>query len=278
MSKSILKIVSLRLFIMVATLCFFLLPNPLSAQSRKELNRLADELSYQQAGGVVVPSESKVKNGWGDLNSTVVRGKQQPISRMTLTQQKVHELTSDKAEIQKKIDELGLQLQNNSGSKARKITKVLGLLSNQMALIDAELEVYPTEKTLSESYSDNPPFHKLVDSLVDNRIDEKGYLEASNSTTTVVMAATEPQILYHVQLAVTTRPNLGAFADLSGVEMQQRPNGMYAYYYGNYSNYEQAESACRRLRGSSSYSDAFVVVLRGSQRISIQGAALILAQ
>lgn len=281
MSNSIIKLLSLRFSLMVMALCCLLLSDSASAQSRKEYKQQADELSYQQAGGETVVDAVSMKydeNGkWIDPNAVVVRAEQQQgqsNSRLTPVQQKICELTNSKAELQERVDQLGEALQGARGGKARKITAELEELANQIALLDLKLDALPKEPTIVEAYSDNKPFHNLVDSLVDHRIEEKGYFEDAHNPTVVESL----QVVYHVQLAVTTRPNIGAFSNISGVEMTQRPDGKYAYYYGNYSNYAQAQSANKRIKATSQYRDAFVVALRGTQRISIKEAAQLVTQ
>lgn len=269
MSKYSIK--SICLLFLVVIVGFFLLPNDLLAQSRRTLRKQAEELSYQQAGGSEAVSVATSDKWSANPNATMVRNE----SQMTPTQRMICDLTNSKAELQKEIDQLGEKLQRVRGSKAREITEELEVLASQIALIDLKLAALPKEEsaTGSESYTNSKPFHNLVDSLVDHRLEENGYGKGSALANNAVS-----RIVYHVQLAVTTRPNVKAFSDLDGVEMTQRSDGKYAYYYGDYSSYSQAQSACRRVRSSSKYRDAFVVALRGAQRITIQEAARLIAQ
>lgn len=274
MSKSVIKSFSLPFL-----LAFAMLAGPAnqnaSAQSRKAARQRAEELSYQQAGG---SSAEKRDREWVDPNATIVRGA--PRSRLSPAEQMVCNLTGRKAELQQQVDLLGAELKTARGSRARKITKELDILADQIAVIDRKLEALPKPQSIPDVYSSGKPFKQFVDSLVDKRIEEEGYVKGpgdapatDNYKAPTQSATAEYRIVYRVQLAVTTRPNEGAFAGLAGVKMLQRPDGKYAYYYGGYPTYAEAQAACKRLRADARYRDAFVVAMQGTQRISVQEAA-----
>lgn len=262
-----------------AMLCVFLLPETVSAQSRREARQRAEELSYRQAGGM---ASGKKEREWVDPNATIVRGT--PRSRLSPAEQMVCNLTERKAELQKQVDLLGAELKTARGSRARKITKELDILADQMAVIDRKLEALPKPQSIPDVYSSGKPFKRFVDSLVDKRIEEEGYVKGPDGTSATdnyvapaQNAAANYRIVYRVQLAVTMRPNEGAFSELTGVKMLQRPDGKYAYYYGGYPSYAEAQAACKRLRTNPRYRDAFVVAMQGTQRIGIQEAARLTA-
>lgn len=274
MSKPVIKSFSLPLLLAVAGLVC-LSPESVSGQSRKAARQRAEELSYQQAGS---SSTAKRDREWVDPNATIVRGT--PRSRLSPAEQMICNLTERKKELQKQVDLLGAELKTARGSRARKITKELDILADQLAVIDRKLEALPKPQSIPDVYSSGKPFKRFVDSLVDRRIEEEGYVKGpgdapatNNYKAPVQSAAAEYRIVYRVQLAVTTRPNEGAFAGLAGVKMLQRPDGKYAYYYGGYPTYAEAQAACKRLRANARYRDAFVVAMQGTQRISIQEAA-----
>lgn len=274
MLKPVIKSRSLPL-LLAAALCVCLAPEGASAQSRKAVKQRAEELSYQQAGGT---SAAKRDREWVDPNATIVRGT--PRSRLSPAEQMVCNLTERKAELQQQVDLLGTELKTARGSRARKITKELDILADQIAVIDRKLEALPKPQSIPEVYSSSKPFKQFVDSLVDRRIEEEGFVKGPGDTPATdnyeaptQSAAAAYRIVYRVQLAVTTRPNEGAFAGLAGVKMLQRPDGKYAYYYGGYPSYAEAQAACKRLRANAKYRDAFVVAMQGTQRISVQEAA-----
>ncbi|MCC8062995.1 MAG: SPOR domain-containing protein [Rikenellaceae bacterium] len=274
MSKPVIKLLSLP-FALAATLSLLLSPEGAAAQGRKAAKQQAEELSYQQAG---TPAAGKKEREWVDPNATIVRGT--PRSRLSPAEQMVCNLTERKAELQKQVDLLGAELKTARGSRARKITKELDILADQIAVIDRKLEALPKPQSIPDAYSSGKPFKQFVDSLVDRRIEEEGYVKGPGDTPATdnyvaptQSAAAAYRIVYRVQLAVTTRPNEAAFSGLAGVKMLQRPDGKYAYYYGGYPNYAEAQAACKRLRADARYRDAFVVAMQGTQRISIQEAA-----
>lgn len=274
MSKPVIKLLSLPCAL-TATLSLLLSLESAAAQGRKAAKQRAEELSYQQAGP---PAAGKKEREWVDPNATIVRGT--PRSRLSPAEQMVCNLTERKAELQKQVDLLGAELKTARGSRARKITKELDILADQIAVIDRKLEALPKPQSIPDIYSSGKPFKQFVDSLVDRRIEEEGYVKGPSDTPATdnyvaptQSAAAAYRIVYRVQLAVTTRPNEAAFSGLAGVKMLQRPDGKYAYYYGGYPNYAEAQAACKRLRADARYRDAFVVAMQGTQRISIQEAA-----
>ena len=201
-------------------------------------------------------------------------------ARLSPAEQMICNLTSRRAELQEQVDLLGAELKTARGSRARKITKELDILADQIAVIDRKLEAMPKPQTIPEVYSSGRPFKRFVDSLVDRRIEEEGYVKGpgdapatDNYKAPGQSAAAAFRIVYRVQLAVTTRPNESAFSELTGVRMLQRSDGRYAYYYGGYPTYAEAQAACKRLRTNARYRDAFVVAMQGTQRISVQEAA-----
>lgn len=262
-------------FALAVTLCVSLVPEEAAAQSRKAEKQRAEELSYQQAGGA---SADRKDREWVDPNATIVRGT--PRSRLSPAEQLAFNLNQRKAELQEQVDLLGAELKTARGSRARKITKELDILADQIAVIDRKLEALPKPQTIPEAYSSGKPFKQFVDSLVDKRIEEEGYVKGpsdtpatDNYTAPARNTADAYRVVYRVQLAVTSYPNEGAFAALPGVRMSQRPDGKYAYYYGGYPTYAEAQSACKRLRTNAKYRDAFVVAMQGTQRISLQEAS-----
>lgn len=273
MSKPVIKLLSLPCAL-TATLSLLLSLESAAAQGRKAAKQRAEELSYQQAGP---PAAGKKEREWVDPNATIVRGT--PRSRLSPAEQMVCNLTERKAELQKQVDLLGAELKTARGSRARKITKELDILADQIAVIDRKLEALPKPQSIPDIYSSGKPFKQFVDSLVDRRIEEEGYVKGPSDTPATdnyvapTQSAAAYRIVYRVQLAVTTRPNEAAFSGLAGVKMLQRPDGKYAYYYGGYPNYAEAQAACKRLRADARYRDAFVVAMQGTQRISIQEAA-----
>lgn len=250
----------------------------LSAQSRREAKRRAEELSYRQAGEGSSSAVSQ-KNGkeWVDPNATVVRGT--PRSRLSPAEQLIFNLNQRRAELQKQVDLLGGELKTARGSRARKITKELNILADQIDVIDRKLAAVPKTPTIPEAYSSGRPFSHFVDSLVDKRIEEEGYVKGPSDTPATDnyvapsgSATAEYRIVYRVQVGVTAQPNEAAYSGLAGVKMLQRPDGKYAYYYGGYPNYAEAQAACKRVRTNSKYRDAFVVAMQGTRRIGIQEA------
>lgn len=274
MSKIAIKYRSALLGLGMGILCLCALPEGLSAQSnRKTAKQQAEALSYQRADGARV-----------DPNATIVRGASR--SRLSPAEQMTYNLMQRRTELQEQIDLLGAELKTARGSRARKITHELDILADQLAVVERKLEALPKPQTIREAYSSGRPFRQFVDSLVDRRIEEEGYvLGTGNSRTPTTDSYTGPgknaaedyRITFRIQLGVTSRPNPQAYATLPGVKMYQRTDGLYAYYYGSYTDYAEAQSICKRLKANTKYRDAFVVALQGTQRIGIQEAVRLLA-
>ena len=271
MSKIGIKYRSGLLALWAAVLALGLWPAGLSAQSRRTARQQAEALSYQRAEGRVDP------------NATIVRGA--PRSRLSPAEQMTFNLIQRRTELQEQVDLLGAELKTARGSRARKITRELDILADQLAVVERKLEALPKPQTIREAYSSGRPFRQFVDSLVDRRLEEEGYVVGSKSRTPATDSYKEPtrsaaedfRIVFRIQLGVTSRPNPQAYATLPGVKMLQRPDGMYAYYYGGYSDYTEAQSICKRLRANTKYRDAFVVALQGTTRIGVQEAVRLLS-
>lgn len=239
----------------------------LYAQSKKAARQQAEAVSHQ-------PANERV-----DPNATVVRGV--PRSRLSPVEQMTYNLIQRRTELQEQVDLLGAELKTARGSRAKKITKELDILADQLAVVDRKLEALPKPQTIREAYSSGRPFKQFVDSLVDRRIEEEGYVRGANGSRTPATdnytepertAAEDYRIVFRIQVGVTAHPNEQAYASLPGVKMQQRSDGKYAYYYGGFSNYTEAQAVCKRLKTNPKYQDAFVVALQGAQRLSIQEA------
>lgn len=249
--------------------CFSALSERAVAQSRKAEKQRIEELSYRTADTRIDP------------NATIVRGT--PRSRLSPAEQMTYNLIQRRTELQEQVDLLGAELKTARGSRAKKITKELDILADQLAVVNRKLEALPKPQTIREAYSSGRPFKQFVDSLVDRRIEEEGYVRsgASKTPTTDGYKAPTPEnggvaedyrIVFRVQLGVTARPNEQAYAALPGVKMQKRTDGKYAYYYGSYPNFTEAQAVCKRLQTNPKYRDAFVVALQGGMRLSIQEA------
>lgn len=278
MSKPVIKSIFL-----LAALCLTIASDDLAAASRKKEKQRTDDLSYQQATGTASPVGNTVIRDadgkeWVNPNATIVRGT--PKARLSPAQQLVMNLNERKLELQKQVDLLGAELQTARGSRARKITKELDILAEQIAIVDRKLAAMPKSAltTIPDVYAESKPFHQFVDSLVDKRINEEGYVKedddspATDSYKPTVTPAIQ-KIVYRVQIAVMTRPNAGAYTALGDVKELQRPDGKYAYYYGTYPSYAEAQAACKRLRTKAQYRDAFVVAMQGTRRLSLQEAS-----
>lgn len=258
-------------------LCTFVSVGELSAQSRKAARQKAEELSYQQAGAGSCPAAAPKNKEWADPNATVVRGN--PRAQLSPAEQLTFNLNERKSELQQEVDLLGAKLKTARGSRAKKITKELDILADQIDVIDRKLAAVPKTQTIPEAYSSGKPFSNFVDSLVDKRIETEGYVRSSDTPATdnyaspSSSAGADRRIVYRVQVGLTMRPNEAAYSSLPGVKMRQRPDGKYAYYYGGYPNYAEAQAACKRVRANARYRDAFVVAMQGTRRISVQEAA-----
>jgi hypothetical protein len=89
----------------------------------------------------------------------------------------------------------------------------------------------------------------------------------TKQATTATTAAVNNQVRYSVQVGLLGQPDMRAYNDLKGVRQVKRADG-YAYYYGSYATKAQADTAARELRARGArYADAFVVTLRGDQRV-----------
>lgn len=251
---------------------------PAAAQNRKADKQRAQVLSYQRAAGGVDKKQKSTE--WVDPNATVVRGT--PRSKLSPAEQLAYSFNERKAELQKQVDLLGAELKTARGAKARKITKEMEVLADQIAVIDRKLAALP--KTSSET-SGGTTYTQSVDSLGDLRMEKEGYVKGTSRTpvadsspaSNLTVQAQQFKVVYRVQLAVTMLPNDAAFTALAGVKVVRRPDGRYAYYYGEFSNYTDAQAACKRLRANPKYRDAFVIATRGNERISIQEAARLLS-
>lgn len=249
----------------------------LPARNRRAARQRAEALSYQQAGGV-----APKKGEWVDPNATVVRGT--PRAQLNPSGRLVCNLSERRAELQRQVDMLGAELRTARGPRARKITKELAELADQIAVLDRKLESLPQERTFSDIYSSGRSFRHFVDSLVDLRIQEEGYVKGTGEVTATesYVAPTqtaqaaipaESRIVFRIQVGLTARPSEDTYSDVQGIRMVRRPDGKYAYYYGAYPTHAEAQAACRRFRATHPrYRDAFVVALQGGQRISVQEA------
>lgn len=250
---------------------------PTGAQNRKAAKQRAATLSYQQAGERDT-IHGKEKNRWVDPNATVVRGT--PRSQLSSAEQLAYSLRERKVDLQEQIDLLGSELQTARGAQARKITREMELLADQIAVIDRKLEGLPkVGPETGPATSSRVAASQKRDSLGAARttLQGDGSAAASGNQMGDQRAEKGDPVVYRVQLAAVIRPRAGAFSSLVGVKMVRRPEGLYAYYYGEFANYTDAEDACRRLRTQPQYRDAFVVATQGDRRISLQEAARLLS-
>lgn len=257
--------------------CVFASVGELSARSRRAARQRIEAISYQPAGGRAVK-----KGEWVDPNATIVRGV--PRAQLNPSGRLACNLSERRAELQRQVDILGAELKTARGPRARKITKQLADLADQIAVLDRKIESLPQERPFTDIYSSGRSFKHFVDSLVDLRIQEEGYVKGPGevSATELYMASPAPaqatipaeaRIVFRIQVGLTARPSEATYSDVEGIRMVRRPDGKYAYYYGAYPTHAEAQAACRNFRATHPrYRDAFVVALQGGQRISVQEA------
>lgn len=232
------------------------------------------QIQYQSAG-VAAPTAA-------DPNSTTVRTSSG--SKRTVAQQTILTLAERKVELQAQQSRLGKELPLARRSQAKKISKELETVSSDIEVINRKIASMPksVRDGLEGDFGTVAELHDTADSLfaareraaatpvrpqVEEPEDEEESEYQQPST------AQSSAVTYRVQLSVVSRPNPSAFAGMSNVKEIVRPDGKYAYYYGSYSTLSEAQAACKRLRASSKFRDAFVVALAGNRRITLDEAA-----
>lgn len=211
---------------------------------------MANDVSYTPAGG------------WNDPNTEVIRG---TATRKTVTnpEQRIKDLHREKASLQRQIDRLGEELTYAKKKRSKQIVYEMEQLAMETDRIDAEIR---TMETLLAQERERERARERA------RIIE---IEEYQEEAVVVepQPAVKPQVTYSVQVALVTRPNMKAFSELGASRLKEvRRSDGYAYYYGEYTTKYQADEACRHLKRQRKYHDAFVVALRGDQRISLTEA------
>lgn len=191
----------------------------------------------------------------GNPNAETVRGPARP--RLTPIQQMAANLNQEKQELQQRADRLGVELRTARGSRARKITKELDEIARQMGVVDKKLASIP-QSALEDPIPSREPRPVLP-------VIEEGPVDIPVTPE----APAELQTVYRVQIAVLSDSNPGAFSDLGRDQILEvrRADGRYGYYYGSFPTQAAAEAAGSRIRSSSKYRDAFVVRMRGNERL-----------
>lgn len=193
-------------------------------------------------------------------------------------------LNRQKASLQQQANSLGQQLGMTRGSgKKKKITREMEQIATQIKAIDRKIEALPRSVRMGESSdeAEKAAAKDLVNSMIESKLKAQGMTERPNFD---LLDEPEPQITqrpvqvaspicYRVQLAAVSKPNISAFRNIPNVEQDRTANGMYVYYHGSFATQSEAEQACRQIRTTTSYRDAFVIATENGQRISLSQAA-----
>lgn len=243
----------------------------LQAKSRKAKK---EQLNFEAASEATLASESAP----GSTTAPAGIGQSTAIKVF-------NSLSRQKVALQQQADALGRQLATTNGKgKKKKITRQIDEIASQIRGVDSRIEALPRSVRMGENSSaaEKAAAQQMVNSMIDERLKAQGISEKPSFD---ILDTEEPvqqqqykpapasSLRYHVQLSAVRQPNLSAFRSLKGVSESRLSSGMYVYYYGSYATKADAENACRRIKSTTSYRDAFVVATDGDKRISLSAAA-----
>lgn len=223
-----------------------------------------------------------------DANQTVVTSQ-----AGSYTDREYGTLTAQRESIQCQIDLLSAQLQSSSKSKAKKLTKQLNALADEMSQLERRMEAYPesvrnpgtASAATAESIDQDREFERQLQAKAEElnratdesqflRSDDpeiaKAYRQYQNHGDDYDPSDNEtPRILYHVQVGQGKRGQRTSFRGINNVSEIPQPNGTSCYYAGSYPTLSEAKRACSTIRSSTRYRDAFVVATDNGKRIPI---------
>ncbi len=171
------------------------------------------------------------------------------------TKSEYQALKAREGELTMLIKQNELNKQNVSKAKARKIDKENATLNSELSATKRILDTYPQSVT-------NPEYNTPTQ-----------YKKSTTPTKTQSAATTEicsTDICYRVLFKIS--PKSLSEEELTGLKnilIQSMPNGQTIYYQGSYTTKAEAEHACQEIKKHTSFNDAFIVAMRGTQRVSL---------
>ncbi len=199
------------------------------------------------------------------------------------------------------INTILLAQQNASKSMSRILDKQFNECQNNIKVLERQMAVFPDYiqkgiTTIPTTQYDEE-FHQQLDELVEMKISQtdpfagqlsqdpqldrvyRDYLQ--NSAQYQVFNTQSGQevntdgLKYRIMFAITRYGlNHHAFGNMIEIYEQRLSNGATIYYQGSYDNILSAQNACNNIIQHTRFKDAFVVAMRGNQRVAIPQSAL----
>lgn len=170
------------------------------------------------------------------------------------TQTAYNSLKSRESELNMQIKLNNDQRKSASKSKIKSLDKELLTLNNELAATKRILATYPESAT-------NPKYRTPAKPTPT--------INSNKTQSTNNHASATNNLCYRVLIEVAPAPlDDKNFAGLTDILQQRMPSGQTIYYQGSYATEAEAQRACERIKKCTTFTDAFVVAMRGTQRVS----------
>lgn len=206
-------------------------------------------------------------------------------------------LLGEQQQLANQIETLSAALLDSKKSKAKKISKEINSLTNDIEIVERKLATYPieirdpnyqrpveidvafntkldqlTELRISQTdpYADQISLDPELEELYRNYLKNSGYIPLYKSVDGKLVEITDETITYRIMIAISRQPiPSSTFGSMSDILEQRMPNGSIIYYQGAYKTKDEANEACSEILSRGKARDSFVVAMRGGNRIPL---------
>lgn len=198
-------------------------------------------------------------------------------------------------QINEELDVLSAQLSDSKRSKAKKALKQITTLNSELAILERQAQAYPAEirdpqgqSNLSDTQNEEfkkelarKAEQKLQDMNLDHAVPEdsdpelqrayKKYTSGEDISSGSVSNQI-PEVFFAVQVGTGQQGKSSSYRQVGSVRQTINSNGSASYTTGTYSSLSQAQQACREIKSTTPYRDAFVVGFVHNRKVSAKEA------
>lgn len=197
-------------------------------------------------------------------------------------------------QINDELDMLSTMLSDSKRSKAKKALKQITELNSELAVLERQAQAYPAEirnpqAKVGSTQAQDEEFkqemaRKADEKLRDMNLDQavtkdsdpelqRAYQKySSGGVVSSDQPAKNQDVFYAVQIGTGRPGKASSYHQVGQVRQTDNANGSAAYTVGSYNSLDQAHEACREIKSTTSYRDAFVVGFVHGRKVSVKEA------
>lgn len=195
-------------------------------------------------------------------------------------------------QINDELDLLSAQLSNSKRSTAKKTLRKITELNSELAVLERQAKAYPAEirdpqlkneaATAQDEEFKQELARKSDEKLREMNLDhavtqdsdpelQRAYNRYNSAGADSAVDQPAKEVSYAVQIGTGGSGKAASYRQMTQVRETATSNGS-AYSVGSYNSVEQAREACREIRSTTPYRDAFVVGFVHGRKVSVKEA------